>query len=75
MFAFQDSMAVKEIIINNGNKECIHLENYEAYEYVSNTKIGSVGYKIFNTKNSKTANSLLLTCKLNPILASKLDRE
>ena len=75
MFTFKDSMAVKGIIINNGNKECIHLENYEAYEYVSNTAIGSVGYKILNTKNSETANSLLLTCKLNPTLASKLDRE
>ena len=75
MFAFQDSMSVKGIVIYHGydGRELIHFENLKAHDYVSNTGIGSVGYKIYNSSNIETADSLLLTAKLSPTFANKLD--
>lgn len=56
-------------------EEMIHFENLEAHDYVSNTEISSVGYKIYNSHNIETADSLILFCKLNPTFASKLDKD
>ena len=64
---------LKRIIIYRGLEELIHFENLKAHDYVSNTAIGSVGYKIYNSSNIETADSLLLTVKLNHNFASKLD--
>jgi hypothetical protein len=76
MFAFKDSMSVKGIVIYdyfNREEGIIHFENLKAHDYVSNTGIGSVGYKIYNSSNIETADSLLLTAKLSPTFANKLD--
>ena len=78
MFAFQDSMSIKGgIVIYHENEddlkeELIHIENLKAHDYVSNTAIGSVGYKTYGHKIDK-ADSLLLTVKLNPNFANKLN--
>ena len=55
--------------------EIIQLENLQAHDYMSNTDISSVGYKIYynNSTNIEKADSLLLFTKLNSSFASKLD--
>ena len=80
MFVSQDSMSVKGgIIIHHFSdekfkvEELTHFENLKAHDYMNNTDIGSVGYKIYNSTNIETADSLLLFSKLNSTFASKLD--
>ena len=77
MLSFQDSMSVNGIIIYNQIKEekFINIENLEAYDYESTTAIGSVSYKIYNSPNIETSENLLLTIKLDPMFASKLNHD
>lgn len=53
--------------------ELVHLDNFKKIDYISITDIGSVGYKIYNSSNINSADSLILHCKLDFDFAKKLD--
>ena len=80
-FPYKDSMSVKGIIIynlktknNSVEEELIQITNLKEHDFISNTGIGSVGYKIFNSPNIEKSDCLLLITKLNPTFANKLDK-